>query len=110
MSDRVIDFIDILDSTAPTWRNYRSVMDSLCDVDSTFRADLTLAFFRSNKDWMDDVCPAVIDHQLEWIVQVMDNANACDVLELTANKIYEYIKKQAHQWLIEEEERGIAWG
>jgi hypothetical protein len=110
MSDRPIDFIDILNRIAPTWRDYPSMMDSLCDADSTFRADLVLAFFRSHKDWMDDVCPAVIDHQLEWIVQVMDNANACDVLELTAKSIFNYIKKKAHQWLLEEEEYALAWG
>ena len=86
------------------------MMDSLCDADSTFRADLSLAFFRDHEDWLDDVCPAVIDHQLEWIVQVMDNANACGVLERTADSIYRYIKKHAHEWLLEEEQHAVAWG
>lgn len=110
MNNRAVDLIAVLDERRPNWRDHPVVLDHVADKDSSFRADLALAFFTDHPSWMDDVCPAVIDHQLEWIVQVMDNVNACGVLERTADSIYRYIKKSAHEWLLEEEENAVAWG
>jgi len=39
----------------------------------------------------------------------MDNANACGVMQATADGIYNYIKDNACEWLLEEEARAIAW-
>jgi len=110
VNNRAVDLIGVLDERRPNWRDHPVVLDHVADKDSGFRADLALAFFTDHPGWMDDVCPAVIDHQLEWIVQVMDNVNACGVLERTADSIYKYFKKNAHEWLLEEEQRAVAWG
>lgn len=110
MSERAIDLIGVLDIHAEGWRDTEAKFDAYCEEESDFAANLCFAFFVQHPSWMDDVCPAVIAHQLEWIVQVMDNANACGVLRDTANSIYSYIKKPARQWLLEEEENAIAWG
>lgn len=84
--------------------------------DIGFRADLALVFFKSHKEWLDDVVPPIIDptggrpskyHPMEWVVQVMDNASAADVLEDTAQQILRYIQNRAYHWLLEEEESAI---
>lgn len=110
MNNRAVDLIAVLDQRRSNWRDDPAVLDYVADEDYAFKADLALAFFTDHASWMDDVCPAVIDDQLEWIVQVMDNANACGVLERTADSIYRYIKKNAYEWLLEEEEHAVAWG
>lgn len=117
MSDPTIgDLIDMLDREGPRWREYVSDFEKVVENDIGFRADLTLVFFKSHQEWLDDVVPAIIDptcgrpskyHPMEWVVQVMDNARAADVLEDTAQQIWNYIRKKAYVWVLEEEESAI---
>ena len=117
MSDPTIaDLIDMLDREGPRWREYVSDFEKVVENDIGFRADLALVFFKSHKEWLDDVVPAIIDptggrpskyHPMEWVVQVMDNARAADVLEDTAQQIWNYIRKKAYVWVLEEEESAI---
>jgi len=112
----VADIIYALDNEEPRWREYVSGFEKVIESDIGIRADLALVFLKSHMEWLDDIVPPIIDptggrpskyHPLEWVVQVMDNARAADVLEDTANQVWNYIRKKAFVWLLEEEESAI---
>jgi len=104
-----LDLIAIMDADFPDWRESPYLVDAQAKRSAMFKADLSVAFYKANPSYMDDVTPAIITGQLEWIMQVMDNANACGVMQATADSIYNYIKDNACEWLLEEEARAIAW-
>ena len=97
-------------SLQKSWRddrhNFISVPVTSCH--RQLRADLLLAFlYDGNKSWLSDICIPVIDHQLEWVVQLMDaavKADAPTAVSVGAQAVWEYVSSAVHLWLIEKEE------
>lgn len=101
------DCVDWLDAEQgkTSWRDYPDDFDPSAEL----RGDIALEFLKENETWLSDIAVPIYDHQLEWVAMMFDAANASKVNELTVNAIWNYIKRGAHQWLIECEEHSIAW-
>jgi hypothetical protein len=122
MSDVSIDdLIYMLDQGNRDWRENSFAFDALLFDDIGFRADLVMTFLKADPEYLDDIVPAIIGapyilsmqtqpkySALEWVVQVMDNCRAADVLEDTAAQIAQYVSGSAYFWLLEEEERLVS--
>ena len=87
------------------WRDYPDAFNPSAEL----RGDIALEFLKQNETWVSDIALPIYGHQLEWIAMMFDAAHASKVNELTANAIWNYIKRAVHEWLIDCEEKSVAW-
>ena len=99
------ELVDCLDSDQPDWRERG---DNFTPTD-TLQAEIALEFLAQVDGWVSDVALPIYDNQLEWVAQMMDNRNAPEINERTAQSIWRYIAKAAWVWLMEQEEASIVW-
>lgn len=105
MDMTIDDVLAYLDEFHPDWRTH-----GLGDKVDEFAMDaIAFNFFKSNACWIDDVVPAIIDHQLEWIVQVFDPLVSDSLRDITKGVIFEYIKQPALEFYLEKEAQGVAY-
>lgn len=100
------ELVDCLDSDKKDWRDYPHAFNPT----QSLRGDIAVAFFKASPDHVSDCALPIYDHQLEWIAMMFDSRTASKVNELTCNAIWHYISEPACLWLVEQEERSIAWG
>ena len=90
---------------AKDWRDYPDEFNPSREL----RGDIALEFLKQNETWLSDIAVPIYDNQLEWVAMMFDADSASKVNELTTNIIWNYIKHAAHEWLIDCEERSVAW-
>jgi len=105
MDMTIYDVLAHLDEFHPEWRTHG--LQSRIDE---FAMDaIAFNFFKANPSWMDDVVPAIINHQLEWIVQVFDPLSTDDLRDFTKKAIFTYIREPALAFYLEKEAEGVAY-
>ena len=87
------------------WRNNPDAFQPSASI----RADVATEFLKHNSTWLSDISVPIYDHQLEWVAMVFGAVEDSKVLELTADCIWNYIKRPAHDWLLDKEESSVAY-
>ena len=105
MDMTIDDVLAYLDEFHPDWRTHGLEGK----VDEFAMDAIAFNFFKSNASWMDDVVPAIINHQLEWIVTVFDPLVSDPLRDITKGAVFEYIKQPALAFYLEKEAQGVAY-
>ena len=105
MDMTIDDVLAYLDEFHADWRTH-----GLGDKVDEFAMDaIAFNFFKNNPSWLDDVVPSIVNHQIEWVLQVFDPLASDDLRDFTKNAIFDYIKQGAWAFYLEKEAEGIAY-
>lgn len=105
MDMTVDDVLACLDEFHPDWRShgFQGKFDEFA-MDA-----IAFNFLKANPSWLDDVVPSIVNHQLEWVLQVFDPLASDELRDFTKNAIFDYIKKGAWVFYLEKEAEGVAY-